>query len=90
MASVSLRDLGLDRLTIEERLQIADAIWDSVVREAETAPLPEWQRAELQRRLADRMANPDAVRPWGDVEAEALVRAKHQIRKQNDGFFSKD
>jgi hypothetical protein len=26
MASVSLRDLGLDRLSIEERLQIADAI----------------------------------------------------------------
>lgn len=76
MASVSLRDLGIDRLSIEERLQVADAIWDSVVHEVETSPLPEWQRAELQRRLADSMANPDTVRPWADVEAEALARAK--------------
>jgi putative addiction module component (TIGR02574 family) len=76
MASVSLRDLGIDRLSIEERLQVADAIWDSVVHEVETSPLPEWQRAELERRLADSMANLDTVRPWGDVEAEALARAK--------------
>jgi putative addiction module component (TIGR02574 family) len=76
MASVSLRDLGIDRLSIEERLQVADAIWDSVVHEVETSPLPEWQSAELERRLADSMANPDTVRPWGDVEAEALARAK--------------
>ena len=76
MASVSLRDLGIDRLSIEERLQVADAIWDSVMHEVETSPLPEWQRAELERRLADSVVNPDAVRPWADVEAEALARAK--------------
>jgi putative addiction module component (TIGR02574 family) len=61
MASVSLRDLGIDRLSIEERLQVADAIWDSVMHEVETSPLPEWQRAELERRLADSVVNPDAV-----------------------------
>ena len=76
MASVSLRDLGIERLSIEERLQVADAIWDSVMHEVETSPLPEWQRAELERRLADSVVNPDAVRPWSDVEAEALARAK--------------
>ncbi len=76
MASVSPHDLGLDRLSIEERIQVAEAIWDSVVREVEAAPLPEWQRAELERRLADSAANPDAVRPWASVEAEALARAK--------------
>ncbi len=76
MASVSLHDLGLDRLSIEERLQVAEAIWDSVVRDVEASPLPEWQRAELERRLADRVANPDAVRSWADVEAEALARTK--------------
>lgn len=76
MASVSLHDLGIDRLSIEERLQVAEAIWDSVVHDVETAPLPDWQKAELERRLADSVANPDAVRPWADVEAEALARAK--------------
>ncbi len=76
MASVSLHNLGLDQLSIEERLEIAEAIWDSVVRDVEASPLPEWQRAELERRMADSVANPDAVRPWADVEAEVLARAK--------------
>ena len=76
MASVSLHDLGIDRLSIEERLQVAEAIWDSVVHDVEAAPLPDRQRAELERRLADSVANPDAVRPWADVEAEAIARAK--------------
>jgi putative addiction module component (TIGR02574 family) len=56
---------GLDRLSIEERLQVADAIWDSVVHEVETSPLPEWQRAELRRDYdtlgACRMLASDAV-----------------------------
>lgn len=76
MAGVTLHDLGLDRLSIEERLQVAEAIWDSVVREVEAAPLPEWQRAELERRLAGSDANPEAVRPWAEVEAEARSRLK--------------
>ena len=74
MISVSLHDLGIDRLSIEERRQVAEAIWDSVVHDVETAPIPDWQKAELERRLADSVANPDAVRPWGDVEVEALAR----------------
>jgi putative addiction module component (TIGR02574 family) len=76
MAGVSLHDLGIDRLGIAERLQVAEAIWDSVVHDVESSPLPAWQKAELERRLADSVANPDAVRPWGDIEAEALARAK--------------
>ena len=49
MASVSLHNLGIDRLIIEERLPVAVAIWDSVVHDLEAAPLPDWQRAELER-----------------------------------------
>jgi putative addiction module component (TIGR02574 family) len=51
MASVSIQDLGLDRLSLEDRLQLAEAIWDSVVREVESSSLPEWQLTELKRRM---------------------------------------
>ena len=76
MASVSLHDLGIDRLSIEEQIQVAEAIWNSIIHDAEAAPISDWQRAELEHRLADSVANPDAVRPWGDVEVEALTRIK--------------
>ena len=76
MVSVSLHDLGIDRLSIDERIQVAEAIWNSFIRDVEAAPISDWQRAELERRLADSVANPDAVRPWGDVEVDALTRIK--------------
>lgn len=71
----TIHELGLDRLSLEERLAVAEAIWESVVRESEAAPLPEAQRTELERRLADSIARPEAVTPWEVVKARALARA---------------
>jgi putative addiction module component (TIGR02574 family) len=72
----TIQELGLDNLSAEDRLAVADAIWDSVAREIEASPLPEPQRAELERRLADSIARPDAVTPWEVVKARALARAR--------------
>ncbi|MFO0808844.1 MAG: addiction module protein [Gemmataceae bacterium] len=72
----TIQDLGLDRLSAEDRLVIAEAIWDSVAREAEAASLPPAQRAELERRLADSIARPEAVTPWETIKARALARAR--------------
>jgi putative addiction module component (TIGR02574 family) len=72
----TIQELGLDRLSPEDRLAVAEAIWDSVAREAETAPISPAQRAELERRLADSIARPDAVTPWEVVKARALARAR--------------
>ncbi|MDB5313640.1 MAG: hypothetical protein JWO38_7842 [Gemmataceae bacterium] len=35
----TLQELGIDRLSAEDRLALAEAIWESVAREAEQAPL---------------------------------------------------
>ena len=72
----TLQELGLDRLSPEDRLAVAEAIWESVAREAEAAPLSETQRAELERRLADSIARPEAVTPWELIKARALARAR--------------
>jgi putative addiction module component (TIGR02574 family) len=71
----TIQELGLDRLSLEERLTVAEAIWDSVAREIEAAPLSASQRAELERRLADSIARPELVTPWEVVKARALARA---------------
>ena len=72
----TLQQLGLDRISADDRLAVAEAIWDSVVEEAAAAPLSEPQRAELERRLADSLARPDAVTPWEEIKARALARAR--------------
>ena len=74
--SPSLSALGIDRLSVEDRIALAQKIWDDAAREVEQSPLPESQLQELQRRLADSTDRPDAVVPWEDVKAKALARAK--------------
>ena len=70
----TIQELGLDRLSIDDRLAVADAIWDSVAREAGAAPLPAAQRAELDRRLADSIVRPEAVTPWEVVKSRAQAK----------------
>jgi putative addiction module component (TIGR02574 family) len=78
MMSSLLNALGIDRLSAEDRVQLAEAIWDSLETEAKPLPLPltETQRRELDRRLAILDAIPDAVTPWEVVEARLLARLK--------------
>lgn len=72
----TLQELGIDRLAPEDRLSLAEAIWESVAREIEAATVPEAQRRELERRLADSIARPGAVTPWEEIKARALARAR--------------
>lgn len=72
----TIQQLGLDRLSTEDRLSVAEAIWDNVAREMQSAPISDEQRAELERRLADSSARPEAVTPWELIIARALARAR--------------
>jgi putative addiction module component (TIGR02574 family) len=57
------------KLSVAERIELAEAIWDTVAEDAGAIPLPEEHRAELDRRLAELEAAPDAGRPWEEVRA---------------------
>jgi len=57
------------KLSARERVEIAMALWGSLTdseREAEFVLTPE-QEAELDRRLADHLANPSSAIPWDEV-----------------------
>lgn len=69
--AVSLKSLGIERLSVEERLALVEELWDSI---AEATPLTDAQRAELKRRLAEHEANPDDVVPWEVVRASISAR----------------
>ena len=61
-------------LTIAERLQLVEEIWDSIAADAdaEALPLTDTERILLDERLDDRDANPDAGLPWSDIRARIL------------------
>ena len=52
--NATVKSLGLDRLTIEERLALVEELWDSIAESSVDVPLSNAQRAELDRRLAER------------------------------------
>jgi putative addiction module component (TIGR02574 family) len=71
-----LQALGIDRMTVAERIALVQEILDSIAADLEPAPLTEAQRQEVDRRLAAHQANPQAAVPWEQVEAEALARLR--------------
>lgn len=59
----------VQQLRVEERIELAGAIWDTVADDAdeEALPVPSSHQDELDRRLADLEANPNAGRSWEEV-----------------------
>jgi putative addiction module component (TIGR02574 family) len=61
-------------LPAAERVDLAMALWDSLTpaeQEAEFELTPE-QRAELDRRLAEHVADPGSAIPWDEVRRKLL------------------
>jgi putative addiction module component (TIGR02574 family) len=70
----TLHALGIDRMSVADRIALATAIWDSIAAEPHPPLLSQAQQQELERRLADHAANPEDVVSWEQVKAEALAR----------------
>ncbi len=64
--SPMFQQLGIDRLSHEERLKLISEIWESLTPIDQTE-IPESHRQELDRRLVNADANPSAGRPWEEV-----------------------
>jgi len=63
------------KLSLHDRIELAEAIWDTVGPDLDAVPLPESHRAELDRRLKDLEDDPDAGSSWEEVRAR-LERAR--------------
>ena len=78
MAQTSDMMREIRALTIEERIELAEAIWDSVEEDGESDDglLTDAQKREIERRLAAYEADPDDVIPWETVKRRLRARAK--------------
>lgn len=70
--AATLKSLGIDRLDVEERLNLVEEIWDSISSGSGVVPLTDAQRAELERRYAEDEANPDDVQSWDEIKRSTL------------------
>ena len=61
-------------LDIDEQIELVVAIWTGIVSRGAVPTLTEAQKIELDRRLADHLANPNDVISWDEVKAAALSK----------------
>lgn len=60
-------------LPLEERVEFVEAIRDSISSVPEALPLTEWQKEELDRRLAEYESDPDAGSSLEEVFARVRL-----------------
>lgn len=62
------------QLSVAERIQLVEDIWDSIVEMPEAVPLTDEQKVELDRRLESYRANPEGI-SWNELK-EKLRRSR--------------
>jgi len=61
-------------LSIPERIQLVEDIWDTIATEAEAIELTEDEKRIIDERLEAYHRNPDLGSPWEDVYKRILSR----------------
>jgi putative addiction module component (TIGR02574 family) len=72
MSKISLADVLA--LSVSERIQLVEDIWDSIATAQPPAGLTEAQRAELDRRLESHRKNPDSGSDWPEIKQKIVAR----------------
>ncbi|MBA2271799.1 MAG: addiction module protein [Chthoniobacterales bacterium] len=74
MSKVSVADVL--ELSISERIQLVEDIWDSIATVPQSVALTPAQREELDRRLEDYRQHPDEGSPWEEVRSRILAAGR--------------
>jgi putative addiction module component (TIGR02574 family) len=67
MSALSQEDIK--KLSVAERLELLEKVWDTLVDTPEAVPLTDPQREEIDRRLHDLETNPGSLESWPEVSA---------------------
>jgi putative addiction module component (TIGR02574 family) len=68
---VPLPPPGFDDLSVDEKIDYLQSLWDRIAATPETIPVPDWHREILDERLKDLEADPGSGDTW-DVVQERL------------------
>jgi putative addiction module component (TIGR02574 family) len=65
---VPLPPPGFDDLSVEEKIDYLQSLWDRIAATPEAVPVPDWHRAIIDERLKDLDADPGAGDSWEVVQ----------------------
>ena len=73
---MSVRIEEILSLSVKERLELIEEVWDSIASDPGSIPLTSAQRSELDRRKCEHRNDPSAARPWPEVRDRLQNRKK--------------
>jgi putative addiction module component (TIGR02574 family) len=66
--SIPLPPSGFDDLSVDEKIDYVQSLWDRIALTPEAIPVPDWHREIIDKRLEDLEADPDAGDGWDAVK----------------------
>jgi putative addiction module component (TIGR02574 family) len=60
--------VDISQLSVSERIQLAEDLWDSILTESDAVPLSDAQKQELDKRLERYQQNPNQGSSWEQVK----------------------
>jgi putative addiction module component (TIGR02574 family) len=67
--SITMKEFGLDQLSVADRIVLVEELWDSIAASSEGVTLSEAHIEDLQQRLDAHRDNPKVGSPWEEVKA---------------------
>ncbi len=64
---VTIEAMGIHRLSVSERLELIEQIWNSLPDEVAPQDVPEWHLQEIAKRRALAECEPAPGKPWREV-----------------------
>jgi putative addiction module component (TIGR02574 family) len=66
--------IEIDNLNVEERLELIESLWESLIVDPSNIPITDAQKRMLDERLDEIAAGDDAGTPWEEVRARLQKR----------------
>ena len=60
--------IGIEQISIAERIQLAEDLWDSILDKPNKLPVTTEQKTVLERRLENHTQSPENVSSWQAVK----------------------
>ena len=71
---------GFDALSIDDKIDYVQSLWDHIAARPEDVPVPEWHRQIITERLAAHRADSDQGKDWEEVEQEITTELSHPTK----------
>ena len=67
---------GFDELTVEEKLDYVESLWDRIAARPEAVPVPDWHLEVIEQRTLKGHAGSHKGRSWDDFREELRTKLR--------------